>query len=46
MFYCQMFEDVLGTMKGEGKRGFGNVSDWNLGNRRVLGTVFRFWDSN
>lgn len=33
-------------MKGEGKRGFGNVADWILGNIRVLGTVVRLWDNN
>jgi len=46
MFCYQMFEDVLGNMKGEGKRGLRNVVDWNLGNRKVLGIVFRFLDNN
>jgi len=26
-----MFEDVLGIVKGEGKRGFRNVADWIWG---------------
>lgn len=46
IFCCQVYENVLGTMKGEGKRAFGNVADGNLGNRRVLGIFFRLWDNN